>query len=93
MDASADVPTYRKAPAVDRNLANARLLVQRLDAERAVQLSGSAPLIWDLLDTHNTVDQVVDQLAERFSDTRETIEAGVRAALDSFIDQRLVIAE
>ncbi len=93
MPGAADATVYRKVPAVERNLANARLLVQRIDKGKAVQLSGSAPLIWDLLDSHHTVAQVVDQLVERFSDSREMIEAGVRAALDSFVSQELVVVE
>ncbi len=83
---------YTKTPAVERNLANGRLLVQRVEAEKAVQLSGSAPLIWGLLDQHQTVAEIVEQLLQQFSDPAETIEAGVRQAIESFISQHLVEA-
>ncbi len=82
---------YQKVAVVERNLAGGRLLVQRLDFDRPTQLSGSAPLIWDLLDTHKTVDELVERLAERFSDSSVTIEAGVRSALDSLAAQGLVV--
>ena len=81
-----------KVPVVQRNLANGRLLAQRLDSHKAVQLSGSAPLIWDLLDSQTTVEGLVQELTDRFSDSPETIESGVRSALDSFVQQKLVVA-
>lgn len=90
MSGQTEVAAFTKAATVQRNLANGRLLVQRVDVEKAVQLSGSAPLIWELLDQHNTIPAVVEQLAEQFSDPAETIEAGVRQAIDSFISQQLV---
>ncbi len=93
MSIAAPDSTYRKVPVVERNLANGRLLVQRLDSSKAVQLSGSAPLIWDLLGSHPTIGQVVEQLAERFSDPSDTIEAGVRAAVESFVMQKLVVVQ
>lgn len=88
-----DELSYRKFPAVERNLANGRLLVQRRGGDKAVQLSGSAPLIWDLLDTHDSVTEIVNRLQERFSDPEETIASGVRSALALFEEQLLVEAE
>ena len=82
--------TYAKVPVVERNLAGGRLLVQRLGAGQPTQLSGSAPLIWDLLDTYFTVAELVARLTERFSDPEGTIEGGVRAALASLESQGLV---
>lgn len=90
VDGSGDV-SYTKLPAVERNLANGRLLVQPIDAGKAVQLSGSAPLIWDLLDAHHNVVDIVTRLEERFTDPTETIATGVSSALELFVSQRLVV--
>ena len=74
MGGTADESTYTKVPVVERNLAGGRLLVQRLGADRPTQLSGSAPLIWDLLDTSQTIPALVARLTERFADPDGTIE-------------------
>lgn len=66
------------------------MLVRRLDATAAVTLSGSAPVIWELLDTHRDVDGLTDALMERYEDSRSTIEAGARAAMQSLISKDLV---
>ncbi len=81
---------YEKVPAVQRRLAGGRMLVQRLDSDTAVSLSGSAPLIWELLDDGATAQELIDALVERYSDEREEIEVGVRAALDSFDEEALL---
>ncbi len=81
---------FAKLPTVERRLAGGRMLVQRLDAPTAVSLSGSAPFIWELLDTEDTVDGLTNALQQRYTDERETIKAGVEAALASFTSQDLV---
>ena len=81
---------YRRVPFVERSLYGGRRLVQAVGAETATQLSGSAPLIWDLLDENPEVGQLVAMLQQRYSDPPETIAAGVELALTSLIDAALV---
>jgi len=88
--ATEDAISYRRVPSVERSLAGGRRLVQATGAASATQLSGSAPLIWDLLDEHSQVDQLVAMLQQQFSDPPEMIAAGVEQALASLIDAQLV---
>lgn len=81
---------YRRRRFVERELAHGRRLVQALDAVEPTQLAGSAPLIWDLLDEHHSVDAVVAMLQQRFSDAPDVIAAGVRTALSSMQQNDLV---
>lgn len=82
---------YRRVPCVERELAHGRRLVQPLTAAKPSQLSGSAPLIWDLLRQHHTVDALVAMLQQRFSDSPEVIAAGVESALASMHRTELVV--
>ena len=84
---------YVKKPTVQRLLAGDRMLVQRLDASTPVSLSGSAPIIWELLDDHSTVEGVTKALLERYTDDEQTIAGGVLAAIASFESQDLVFAQ
>ena len=43
-----DEVTYKKVAVIERNLSGGRLLVQHRGDGVPTQLSGSAPLIWDL---------------------------------------------
>jgi len=81
---------YRRVRFVERELAHGRRLVHALDADAPKQLSGSAPLIWDLLADNNSVDEIVALLQLRFSDPEEVIAGGVEAALDSLLHASLV---
>jgi len=81
---------YVRVPFVERTLSGGRRLVQAVGADAATQLSGSAPLIWDLLDEHPEVPQLVAMLQQQFSDPPETITQGVELALDSLLDAELV---
>lgn len=81
---------YRRRRFVERELAHGRRLVRALDAAEPTQLAGSAPLIWDLLDDHESVDAVVAMLQQRFSDAPDVIAAGVRSALASMQQSGLV---
>jgi hypothetical protein len=81
---------YRRVRFVERELAYGRRLVHALDADAPTQLSGSAPLIWDLLADNNSVDEIVALLQQRFSDPRDVIAAGVQAALGSLLQASLV---
>lgn len=82
---------YRRVRFVERELAHGRRLVQPLTSVAPTQLSGSAPMIWDLLDEHSSVDAVVAMLQQRFSDSPEVIAVGVRSALQSMIQSALVV--
>ena len=86
-----DEVTYKKVAVIERNLSGGRLLVQHRGDGVPTQLSGSAPLIWDLLDAHHTVSGLVLRLSERFADPEGTIEAGVLSALASMEAQGLVV--
>jgi hypothetical protein len=82
---------YRRVPAVERELAYGRRLVQPLTAPNPSQLSGSAPLIWDLLREHHTVDALVAMLQQQFSDSPAVIADGVHRALTSMTQTGLVV--
>ncbi len=82
---------FRRVRFVERELAHGRRLVQPLTSDAPTQLSGSAPMIWDLLEEHSSVDAVVAMLQQRFSDSPAVIAAGVRSALESMIVSALVI--
>jgi len=84
-------PQFRRVSSVERELAHGRRLVQPVTADVPTQLSGSAPMIWDLLDEHASVDAVVAMLQQRFSDSPDVIAIGVRSALTSMIDSGLVV--
>lgn len=81
---------YRRVPFVERSLYGGRRLVQTIGTDTATQLSGSAPLIWDLLDDNPEVGQLVAMLQQRYSDPPETIASGVTLALESLIEAELV---
>lgn len=84
---------YRRVSHVERRLSGGRRLVQIVGADRAVQLSGSAPMIWDLLDDHPDADQVAAQLQQHFSDAPEVIAQGVQVGLASLVDSALVVVQ
>ena len=84
---------YRRLPHVQRQLARGRRFVQPLDAETPTQLSGSAPMIWDLLADHGSVDEIVAMLQQQFSDAPDVIAGGVRIALQSFLEASLAEVE
>lgn len=84
---------YKRVPHVERNLSGGRRLVQAVGSERAIQLAGSAPLIWDLLDENPEPAQLVAQLQQRFSDSPEVIASGVDVGLRSLIESSLVVAQ
>lgn len=54
------------------------------------QLAGSAPLIWGLLATIHDLDQLIDETAHRFSDPRDLVDAGTRAAIRMLLDSSLI---
>ena len=85
--------SYRRLPHVERELAGDRRLVQVVGSDRAVQLAGSAPMIWDLLDDHREPAQIVAQLQQHFSDAPEVIAAGVEAGLRSLVASSLIEAQ
>ena len=84
---------YLRVPHVERKLAGGRRLVQVVGAETPTQLAGSAPMIWDLLDEHPRVDQIVAILQQQFSDPPEAIASGVELGLNSLIEADLVVAQ
>lgn len=91
MAASADGETrYERVPCVERTLGGGRRFVQPLAASTPTQLSGSAPMIWDLLLDHGSVDEIVAMLQQQFSDAPDVIAGGVRVAISSFLDAMLV---
>ena len=77
---------YQRVAHVERQVARGRRFVQPLDADTPTQLSGSAPMIWDLLADHGSVDEIVAMLQQQFSDSPDVIAGGVRVAIQSFLD-------
>lgn len=82
---------FFRAPCVERELAHGRRLVQPVTASVPTHLSGSAPMIWDLLVEHHTVEGIVAMLQQHFSDPPAVISAGVEAALASFLQSSLLV--
>ena len=93
MSEAVEVTRYRRVPHVERRLSGGRRLVQTVDALRAIQLAGSAPMIWDLLDENPEPEQVAAQLQQHFSDPPTVIAAGVEVGLASLVDSKLVVVE
>lgn len=89
----ADSQTFLRVLSIERRLARGRLLVQPLTADTPTQLAGSAPMIWELLEEHPSVDALVPELQSRFTDSAETIAGGIRAAIAMFIDSSLVTTQ
>ena len=81
---------YRRLPAVERHLTGGRRLVQPVDAPTATKLSGSAPVIWDLLADHEDLDELVARVQERFADPPEIVESGTRAAVAQLLESGLI---
>ncbi len=93
MSEAVNETVYRRVPHVERRLSGGRRLVQTVGSERAVQLAGSAPMIWDLLDEFPRADLVAAQLRQHFSDPPEVIAQGVEVGLASLVDSALVVVE
>ena len=90
MELSGDKVTYRRIDHVERDLAQGRRFVQSLDATTPTQLSGSAPMIWDLLEEHDSIEALAAVLEERYSDSRDVLADGVTSAIASLLDAGLV---
>jgi len=86
----ADPARYVRKPAVERELAGHRRLVQVVDSEQPTQLAGSAPVIWDLLREHSTAEQLVAMLQQHYSDSPEVIRSGLEVGLTYLVDAGLV---
>lgn len=84
------MPSYRRRPAVERRLSRGRRLVQPVGSTTPRQLAGSAPLIWDLLASHHDLDGLIDESAHHFSDSREVVDSGTRAAVRMLLDGSLI---
>ena len=56
-------------------------------------LEGAGADIWSLLERGDSVGQVVDALAARFSGGRETIEAGVQELVSRLREEKLIVPE
>jgi hypothetical protein len=88
-----DDTRYERVRFVERDLGRGRRFVQALDAQAPTQMAGSAPMIWDLLDAHVSVNEVAAMLQQRFSDSPEVIANGVRMAIESFLDASLIVEQ
>ena len=81
---------YQRAPCVERELSNDRVLVQPLTAETPIVLAGSAPLIFELLKHCSFVDELVIELQRLFSDDPNVLRNGVESALASLLEASIV---
>jgi hypothetical protein len=82
--------SYQRLPAVERTLLGGRLLVQPVGAPAPTELGGSAPIIWELLETHQHLDVVMELLADRFNDEPAVIEHGTRQAVEQLLSAGLI---
>ncbi|MGI9605416.1 MAG: PqqD family protein [Acidimicrobiales bacterium] len=80
----------RRRPAVERELRRGRRLVHARDAATPIKLSGSAPVIWDLLSAHHDLDGLVAAAVARFPGDADIVEQGTQAAVDMFVENGLV---
>ena len=81
---------YRRLPAVEREVAGGRRLVQPVGAASATQLAGSAPVIWDLLAHHESFTQLRAVVQGKFDDAPDVIAAGTKLAIDQLLDAGLI---
>lgn len=82
--------SYRRRPAVERSLVGGRLLVQPIDAAAPTELGGSAPIIWELLEANEHLDDIRRLLADRFNDEPAVIEQGTALAVRQLLDAGLI---
>lgn len=80
----------RRVRAVERELFGGRRLVHALDADQAIQLSGSAPVVWDLLGTIDDERRLLHELTEVYDDSPAAIAEGMEAALRLLTDVGLI---
>lgn len=77
---------YLRRPEVDANpLPDQTVLLFQKDTSLAVPVNEAGAAIWRMCDGVNTVDQIVDKLAEIYDQERSKIEQDTRAFLDELI--------
>lgn len=91
MSDSSTAKTFTRVRAVEREVLGGRRLVQALRADRPTHLSGSAPVIWDLLAEHDTFDALASMLQAHYSDPPEVIRSGLELGIQSLVDAGLVV--
>ncbi|NNC79927.1 MAG: PqqD family protein [Acidimicrobiales bacterium] len=85
--------TYVRVPAVERALVGERVLVLRLDQDTPIELAGSAPTVWSVLEDASELPEIIQVVASIYTDTPEVIAAGVEEALRHLIDANLVVEQ
>ena len=59
---------FARLPAVERRLSGGRSLVHVVNGAKPVELAGSAPVVWELLDIFSNVDELAAALNQRYTD-------------------------
>jgi pyrroloquinoline quinone biosynthesis protein D len=60
------------------------------ESEKALAISQSAALIWEICDGEHSVDQLIEHLLATYDAPRETISADVRACIRELANVELV---
>jgi len=66
------------------------VLVAPPDGDEFELLSGTAGVVWRLLETPTTIAELVDVLAELYGTTAETVAADVRPLIDELMERGLI---
>jgi len=82
---------FVRVPAVERRLSGGRSLVHVVNGAKPVELAGSAPVIWDLLDIFSNVDELAAALNQRYTDEPAVIADGMWSALNLLRDAGLIV--
>ena len=82
---------FDRLPAVERRLGGGRSLVHLVDGAMPVELAGSAPVVWDLLDIFSNVDDVAAALNQRYIDEPDVIAEGMWTALKLLREAGLIL--
>lgn len=82
---------FARLPAVERRLSGGRSLIHVVNGAKPVELAGSAPVVWELLDIFSDVDELATALNQRYTDEPTVIAEGMWAALNLLRDAGLIV--
>lgn len=86
-----DTP-LRRGPVLWRRTGD-QVIVRRRGDERLTVLAGTGVALWEALATATTLQTIADELAGSHQAPVETVLADVRVALESLVDDGVVITE
>lgn len=87
---NASTPRFAWSPDVLFRSAGPDVLLALPDHEDFELLSGTAGVVWRLLETPTTIAELVDVLVELYGTTAETVAADVRPLIDELMERGLI---